>query len=74
MRTVPFDLAGDQVAGDDAACLAINDNDIEHLVAIEHLHRAFPDLAHQRAVCTKQQLLTRLPACIEGAAHLHTTE
>ena len=37
---VRFDLAGDQVARDDAARLAVDDDQVEHLGAREHLHRA----------------------------------
>ncbi len=37
---VRFDLAGDQVARDDAARLAVDHDQVQHLGAREHLHRA----------------------------------
>ena len=74
MRSVPFDRAGDQVAGDDPARLSIGDHHIQHFVAVVHLHRAFAHLPHQRTVCAEQQLLARLAARIERTAHLHPAE
>ena len=74
MCAMPLEFAGDQVAGDDAARLAVHDHHVHHLVAVEHLHGALAHLAHQRAVGAEQQLLTGLSAGIERTAHLDAAE
>ena len=71
---VRLDLAGDEVAGDDAAGLAVDDDDLEHLVAAEHLHRAGRDLALERLVGADEQLLARLAAGVERARDLDAAE
>jgi len=47
-------LAGDEVAGDDAARLAVDHNDIDHLGAGVHRDAAFLDLLGERAVGADQ--------------------
>ena len=69
-----LDLAGDEVAGDDAAGLAVDDDELEHLVPGELLDRAGGDLALERLVGADEQLLAGLAAGVEGARHLHATE
>ena len=71
---VGLDLAGDQVAGDDAAGLAVDDDDLEHLVAGVLGDGAGRDLALHGLVGADQQLLTGLAAGVEGAGHLHAAE
>ena len=71
---VALDLAGDQVAGDDAARAAVDHDQVEHLGAREHLHLAEADLAFQGLVGAEQQLLPGLAARVEGARDLRAAE
>ena len=68
------DLAAHEVAHDDAASPAVDDDEIEHLGARVHLHGPGVDLARQRLVRAEQQLLTGLAAGVEGALHLDAAE
>jgi hypothetical protein len=61
VREVRGDLAGDQVADDDAAGLAVHDDQLEHLVPGVHLDVAEPDLPLHRLVRAEQQLLPVWP-------------
>ena len=45
-----FDGSRDEVAGDDALGLAVDEDEIEHLMARVHLHRAEADLTGERGV------------------------
>ena len=74
VREVGLDLAGDHVAGDDAAGLAVDDDHLEHLVPGERLDGAGRDLALERLVGADQQLLAGLAAGVERAGHLHAAE
>ena len=74
MPGVRRDLAGQQVAGDDAGATTVDDHDVEHLDAIPEPHVAEADLARQLLVGTEEQLLTGLPAGVERAAHLRPAE
>ena len=65
---------GDQVARDDPAGPAVDDDELEHLVPGVHLHRAGGDLALQGLVGADEQLLSGLAAGVEGARHLHAPE
>ena len=71
---VGLDRAGDHVAGDDPAGLAVDDDQLEHLVAGVLRDRAGRDLALHRLVGADQQLLTGLATGVERAGDLHTTE
>ena len=71
---VGLDLAGDHVAHDDAARAAVDDHELQHLVARVHLDRAQADLALERLVGAQQQLLSRLAAGIEGPRDLRAAE
>src|ERR1700742_4739416 len=51
MSEMPFQFAGDQVAGDDAACFSVDDDDIEHLMARKHLDTPERHLTFQRLIC-----------------------
>ena len=57
---VAFQLTGDQVAGNDATALPVDDDHVHHLVAGEHLHLALRNLSTQRGVSAQQELLTGL--------------
>ncbi len=71
---VGLGLPGDQVAGDDAAGLAVDDDQVEHLGARVHLDVAGRDLAGQRLVGAEQQLLAGLSAGVEGTGDLDAAE
>jgi hypothetical protein len=71
---VRLDLAGDHVADDDAAGLAVDHDELEHLVAGVHLDRAGGDLALQGLVGADQELLAGLAAGVERTGDLHATE
>src|ERR1700722_14695187 len=68
------DGAGDQVTGDDAASLSVDDDEVEHLRARMHSHGAGVDLAFEGLVGAKQKLLTGLAAGVEGARDLGTAK
>ena len=68
------DLAGEQVAGDDAGAAAVDDDDVDELDAVAQLDVAEPDLAGQLLVGAEQQLLAGLAAGVERAAHLGAAE
>ena len=69
-----FQFACHEVAGNDAARLAVLDDDVEHLVARITLHRTCRDLLVQCGVGTQKELLTRLAAGIEGTRYLRAAE
>ncbi len=71
---VGADGAGDQVARDDAAGLAVDDDQVEHLGAGIHGDGAGVDLAFKRLVGAEQQLLAGLAAGVEGARDLGAAE
>ena len=68
------DLSRDQVAYDDAAGAAVDDDDVQQLGAGVHAHPAVVDLACERRVRAQQQLLTGLAPAIEGALHEYAPE
>ena len=74
MGRVALDLAGAQVAGDDAAGHAVLDHEVEHLGLGEQLDRAVGDLLHQRLVGAEQELLAGLAPGVEGAGDLGAAE
>src|SRR5690606_27210370 len=67
-------FAGEQIAGDDAARLAIDQDDIHHLMAVEHPDRTECDLAGEGLVGAEQQLLAGLSAGVKGPGYLDTPE
>ena len=71
---VGLQLAGDHVAHDDAAGAAVDDDQLDHLVAGVGLHGAGGDLALERLVGADQQLLAGLAAGVEGARDLDAAE
>src|SRR6266849_10764671 len=62
-----FDSAVDEIARDDALCLTVDDDEVEHLVAREHLHAAGGDLSLQGLERAEEELLSGLPTRIERA-------
>ncbi|CAB4960892.1 unannotated protein [freshwater metagenome] len=71
---VALDRARDQVAGDDAAGDAVDQDDVEHLVAVVDRHVALGDLVLERLVGAEQQLLAGLAARVERALDEHAAE
>ena len=69
-----FDGTRDKVARDDTLGLTIDEDEIEHLMARVHLHRAETDLAGERGVGADEELLTSLAAGVEGARDLGAAE
>ena len=71
---VRCDLAGVQIACDDAARMSIHDDDVEHLFVRVHAHRTQTDLTLERLIRAEQQLLTGLTTRVERARYLRATE
>ena len=69
-----LDLTSHEVACDDTTCTAIDDNEVEHLVAGVELYVAQLYLTAQCRVSTEEELLTGLAAGIERTGYLSTTE
>ena len=69
-----FDGSRDEVAGDDALGLAVDEDEIEHLMAGVHLHRAEADLAGERGVGADEELLAGLTAGVESTRDLGAAE
>src|SRR5258706_10349319 len=70
MCGVGGDSAGDHVAHDNPAGNAIDNNEIEHLGAREHLHLAKSDLSRECAVCAEEKLLSRLSTRVKRSRDL----
>ena len=71
---VSLDLPEDHVTDDDAASAAVDDDELDHLVAAELLDRPGVDLALQSLVGPDEKLLTGLAAGVEGTGDLNTAE
>ena len=71
---VRLELAGDQVAGDDPAGSAVDQDDVEQLVAGVHACAPLVDLVLEGGVGAEQELLAGLAAAVEGALHEHAAE
>ena len=71
---IRLERSSHQVAHHDAARLAVYDDHIQHFATREDADAAFVNLAHQRLVGAEQELLTRLPARVEGALDLRAAE
>jgi len=71
---VALDLARHEVAGDDALCLAVLDDDVQHLVARVALHRTGRNLLVEGRVGAQQKLLARLAAGVERTRYLRAAE
>ena len=68
------DLASDKMTGDDAACLAVDDDEVEHLRAWKHCDRPGMNLPLQRLVGAEQKLLACLSTGIKGARDLRAAK
>ena len=68
------DFARGQVAHHDALGMAVDHDQVEHLGARIHLHRAQADLAAKRLVRAEQKLLASLAARIERPGDLRPAE
>jgi len=66
--------AVDQVPHDDPACLAVDDDQVEHLRTGVHPHVAGADLARQGLIGAQQELLPGLAPGVERAGHLDAAE
>src|SRR6266481_510678 len=71
IRGIRIDRAGYQVARNDAARFAVDQNKVQHLAARVHLHAASRFLLLKRLISSEQKLLASLAARIEGARNLH---
>ena len=67
---VAFQFAGHEVAHDDTAATAVNDDDVEHFAAVERAYLTFFNLAVERRVGAEQQLLAGLAFGIERTGNL----
>src|SRR4051812_30476922 len=66
--------SGHQIPGDDAARLAVDHDEVEHLGARVHLETAAAHLSLQRLIGAEQQLLTCLSARVKRSRHLRAAE
>ncbi len=71
---VDFDFAVVERAGDDAAGLAIHNDEVQHVHARIHFHRAEADLAFEGLVGAEKELLAGLAAGVKGARDLSAAE
>jgi hypothetical protein len=60
-----LDLSRDQVARDNPAGAAVDDQEVQHLRVWMHFHRAASDLPLERLIRAQQQLLASLAARIK---------
>jgi hypothetical protein len=61
------DVPGCQIAGHNATRTAVDNDQVEHLGAWQHLHAPRIDLPLQRLIGSQQQLLACLALGVEGA-------
>jgi len=64
----------DEVAADDSAGLAVDEDQFQHLVPCKHFHVSAVHLFHQGAICAEKKLLACLALCVERAADLGAAE
>ena len=69
-----FDRAGQEISCDDAARIAVNDDQVQHLAACMHLDAAGGNLLLERLVRAQEQLLPRLSPRIKSAGNLHAAK
>ena len=74
MGGIALEITSDKVAGDDAACAAVDNDEFHHLVAFMQFDTAAGNLTAQRTVGTEEELLAGLAAGVEGAADLRAAE
>jgi len=69
-----FNFTGNQVTSDDAARLAIDDDQVEHFIAGIQFDRPFVHLTAQGGVGTQKQLLSCLALGVERTGNLSPTK
>ena len=74
LTLVALELAGDQVARDDAARLSVDDDEVQHLAPREQRDVAGIHLPQHRLVGAEQQLLACLAARVERSRDLRAAE
>ncbi len=74
MGGIALEVTSDKVAGDDAACATVDNDELHHLVAFMQFDTAAGNLTAQRTVGTEEELLAGLAAGVEGAADLRAAE
>src|SRR5688572_25016200 len=74
MAEMAFQLAGNQVTGDDTSCFAFDHDYVQHLVTVVHGNITEGNLALEGLVSTDQQLLPGLTCGVESTLYLCTTE
>ena len=67
---VSFDFACYEIADDNALCVAVDENQVEHFAAGVHLDLAEGNLSFESRVRAEEELLPRLSAGVERAADL----
>src|SRR5208337_1243863 len=71
---VDCNLAVVQIAGDDAAGLAVDDDQVQHVHARVHGHGAEADLAFEGLIGSEKELLAGLAASVKRAGDLGAAE
>ena len=71
---VRLELAGHQIASDDAGATTVDDDGVDQLDAVEQANAAETDLAGELLIGAEQQLLAGLATCVERAADLGPAE
>src|SRR5208282_2148513 len=71
---VDFDFAVVERAGDDAAGLSVDDNEVQHVHARVHFDGAEANLAFEGLVGSEKELLAGLAAGVKGARDLRAAE
>ena len=71
---VSFNGASHEIARNDALRLSVDYDQIEHFVAIEHLHASKSDLTFQRLKCAEEKLLPRLAARVKRSRDLNSAK
>ncbi len=74
IRSPGLDFTSDQVTSHNPFGVAIDQNQIQHLMPVVHLDFAKANLATQRRVCTKQQLLACSTSGIKGSGDLSSAK
>ena len=69
-----LDFSRDEVAGDDPLGMPIDENKVEHLRVLVHLHPAKSNLGAQRGIGSEEKLLSGLAPCVEGSGNLGSSK
>ena len=71
---VAADFAGGHVAHHDAFGVTVDEDEVEHFVAVVHFDLAEADLFTEGGICAEEELLTGLAAGVKGAGDLRPAE